>query len=335
MARKKKPPEPENMERWMVSYADFMTLLFATFVVLYALSQTDISSFFKLQDSIRSSFSAGVLEGSDGMFNDGDLMVGSYDADSLLMMEYLSQAYEEQAFQDVKNEIDELKELDKDFEDVSVEVTDNGLVIKFTNSDMMFKPGSAELSSAAFKYLDKIGGMIREKFKVHLMKVEGHTDSEPIHTRMFPSNWELSSARASSVVRYLIKKFEFQPVLFSAVGLAEFRPVADNNTLQGRKLNRRVEITVLRNKHKKVEMGNSEALTQKVLEIEHMKLKNADGTLQKVKFTHLTPPLKKDEIIEDIVPKQEIIIFDDTYEKESKRLEEIQKANRRLFKDSK
>ena len=94
-------------------------------------------------------------------------------------------------------------------------------------------------------------------------------------------------------------------------------------------------LSVLRNKHKKVEMGNSEALTQKVLEIEHMKLKNADGTLQKVKFTHLTPPLKKDEIIEDIVPKQEIIIFDDTYEKESKRLEEIQKANRRLFKDSK
>ena len=158
MARKK-AEEHENMERWMVSYADFMTLLFATFVVLYALSQTDISSFFELQESIRSSFSAGVTEGSDSFFNDSESMVGSYDADSLLMMEYMNQNYEETAFEDLKNEIDELKEKDEDFKNISAEITDNGLVIKFIESEMLFKSGSAHIKPEGYRILKKVGAL--------------------------------------------------------------------------------------------------------------------------------------------------------------------------------
>jgi len=334
MARKK-AEEHENMERWMVSYADFMTLLFATFVVLYALSQTDISSFFELQESIRSSFSTGVTEGSDSFFDDSDSMVGSYDADSLLMMEYLNQKYEETAFEDLKNEIESMKKEDKDLENVEVEINENGLTIKFTESEMLFKSGSAQIKPEGYKILKKVGALVREKFKVHLIRVEGHTDNVPIRTKQFPSNWELSSARASSVVRYYIQTFDFQPVLFSAAGLAEYRPAADNMTEAGRRQNRRVELTILRNKYKKVEMNNAEVHTQRAWEIEHMKLKKSD-VKQKVNFNHLNKPITEDII--DIVPKQQDMIFTNTSstsKKEGADLEEIQRHNRKLFSGGK
>ena len=98
MAKKKKPPEHENLERWLVSYADFMTLLFATFVVLYALSQMDINDFKALEQSIRRSFSSGIIEGSIGIMNQNENLVGDFDSDSMIMMEYMSQKYEQSSF---------------------------------------------------------------------------------------------------------------------------------------------------------------------------------------------------------------------------------------------
>lgn len=256
MARKKKAEEHENLERWLVSYADFITLLFATFVVLYALSQVDINDFTKLEDSIRHAFSQNslmqgqehFLDSSDSLFNETTM------ADSFvptLMFEYMSAKYEDKSFQEIADMINQLKESGQ-LDGVSVQVTERGLLINF-DDQYLFNSGTAELNSNAKIMLDKVGVLIYEKFILHNMRIEGHTDSAPIATAKFPSNWELSSARACSVVRYLIGRFKFMPQLFTAVGYADTRPIADNNTIEGAKKNRRIEIMILKNKYKEAE----------------------------------------------------------------------------------
>ncbi len=334
MARKKPHEEHENLERWLVSYADFMTLIFATFVVLYALSQLDIAGYTKLEESIKRSFNpTGVTDGSEGLMEDNsEKIVGSFDNNSVILMEYLSQKYEQASYEEIKQQLDEMAKSDRDFKNIEAEIDDRGLVIKFNDAAMMFSSGSAQLNPKAIKYLNTVGQMIWDKFKIHLIRIEGHTDSLPMHSSVFPSNWELSSARSSAIVRHFIKKFDFNPVLFSAVGLSDTRPVADNNTEEGRIMNRRVEIIVLRNKHKKTEMGNSEAMNQDIMKIEYLKLQEKQ---HKELNAPRVSPLSNDNLpggaIIDIIPKNDIIILDNTYRKETKRIEETRKAPRKMF----
>ena len=264
MAKKKLPEEHENLERWLVSYGDFITLLFATFVVLYALSQIDITEFGKLEDSIKKAFNApSLLEGSDSMFDGKDSILDASAADSViapLMLEYISQKYEDQSFEDIKDSIDAMKK-NGDLDGVDAQITDKGLLISFKD-DFLFYSASAQLTDKAMKTLDNIGVLIGEKFALHYIRVEGHTDSQPINSFLYPSNWELSSARASSIVRYLIKRFKFMPNIFTAVGYSDTRPIADNKTPENRAKNRRVEILVLKNKFKGLEHPSASILTQ-------------------------------------------------------------------------
>lgn len=254
MAKKKKHEEHENLERWLVSYADFMTLLFATFVVLYALAQTDVNEFTKLQDSIKSAFrSISFLQGEQSILKDSGKNVidssGANDAliDSLFM-EYISPKYEEESFQQIQDDINKLK--NNELKGVTAKIDDRGLVITLNDSNILFAPGSATLSKETMKKLDYIGALIGKKFMLHLIRVEGHTDSEPINSPTFPSNWELSAARACSIVRYMIDKFKFVPDLFTAIGFADTRPIVKNDTPKNKALNRRIEIIVLKNKNK-------------------------------------------------------------------------------------
>jgi len=254
MARKKKHPEHVNLERYLISYADFITLLFATFVVLYALSQVDVSNFKKLEESIKQAFSApSVMQGSEGLTPDSSasILEATSPADSLitpLMLEYMSQKYETQSFNEIQKAIDEMSK-SGEIDGVETEMTDRGLLIRF-NEDLLFKPGSAALSAPAKIKLDKVGASIGKKFILHNMRVEGHTDSKPVTASIYPSNWELSSARSSSIIRYFIGRFSFMPSLFTAVGFADTRPIADNDSAKGQAKNRRVEILILKNQFK-------------------------------------------------------------------------------------
>lgn len=256
MAKKKKAEEHENLERWLVSYADFITLLFATFVVLYALSQVDIADFTKLEDSLKEAFSQhALLQGNESILSSNDsLFDESTMANSFiptLMFEYMNAKYEEKSFQEIAKSIEQLLEQNQ-LDGVSAQLTERGLLLTF-DDQYLFKSGSAELSSSAKVMLDKVGVLICEKFILHNMRVEGHTDDAPIATAKFPSNWELSSSRACAVVRYLIARFKFMPQLFTAIGYAETRPIADNATADGAKRNRRIEIMILKNKYKEAE----------------------------------------------------------------------------------
>lgn len=292
MAKKKPPEEHENLERWLVSYGDFITLLFATFVVLYALSQIDLSDLGKLEDGMKKAFNApSLLEGTDSILTGKESLLDFEIADSAippLMMEYVSQKYEEQSFKDIKESVDEMKK-NGDLQGVDAKITDAGLVISFKD-DFLFYSASATLTDKALKTLDNIGALISEKFALHYIRVEGHTDSQPINSFLYPSNWELSGARSSSIIRYLIQRFKFMPNLFTSVGYGDTRPVIDNATPENRAKNRRVEILVLKNKFKGLEHASASILTQSKQAQDKFQ-KERENILQSV--TQSSPELKR------------------------------------------
>lgn len=259
MAKKKKPPEHENLERWLVSYADFITLLFATFVVLYALAQTDVSELSKIDEALQKAFSKNsILQGDDSILESGQNIMDAMNGNSFiqeLMTEYISQKYETQSFEQIEKSVEQLKK-EGEISGVNAEITDQGLLLTF-DERYLFTSGSAELSAASKKLLDKIGVLIYEKFVMHCIRVEGHTDSIPIASAKYPSNWELSSARACTIVRYLISRFKFNPSLFTAIGYADTRPVnSDRTSLK----NRRVEILILKKKFNSLEKPQIDVL---------------------------------------------------------------------------
>lgn len=305
MARKKPAPEHENLERWLVSYADFITLLFATFVVLYALSQVDIGEFIKLEEAMKNAFAAPtLLDGSQSVLDSKGESVLDAGADSVvspLMLEYISQKYEEQSYKEIQESIKQLTKAGE-LENVEATITNEGLLITFKD-DLLFYSGSAALTNNALKTLDKVGALILQKFAIHYMRIVGHTDSMPITSFLYPSNWELSSARASSIIRYFIDRFKFTPSLFTAVGYADTRPVADNKTNQNRAKNRRVEILVLKNKYKNLENPREELLKkskkeQEAYQLERIKTVERVGRLSEAakKLTAGEPILEEQAI---------------------------------------
>lgn len=255
MARKKKPEEHENLERWLVSYADFMTLLFATFVVLYALSQINVNEFKKVEESLKKAFSVqSILDGGSGVMSSGNSVLDTSAADSMidsLLMEYISPRYEQESYENIKKELDDMVK-SGDLKGVSANIDERGLVITITDKGILFPSGSAQLSDDAKKILETVGKLIVQKFAMHSIKVEGHTDPVPVSGK-YPSNWELSSARASSIVRYLIDKFHILPDLMSAVGYADTRPIDAGKDAASLAKNRRVEIVVQKNQYKNLD----------------------------------------------------------------------------------
>ena len=259
MARKQKHEEHENLERWLVSYADFMTLLFATFVVLYALAQIDMKEFEKLEESIKAAFNNSPIAGGQAMMDGVGINVidhnGVNDNDSVIppLMEYLSLKYEKNSMEEIKKEIE--KALDKgELEGIKAEVTDRGLVITLKDINAFFHSGSAQLTPVAQKTIDTIGALIKKKFNNHIIRVEGHTDNLPVSaSSIYPSNWELSSARSASVARFMIDKYMIKENLFTIVGYGDTKPLESNSTPQGREKNRRVEIVILKNQMAKYE----------------------------------------------------------------------------------
>lgn len=273
MGKKQHAEEHENLERWLVSYADFITLLFATFVVLYALAQVDITSYAALQDSIKKAFAApSVMEGSDSIMpgQSNSLMdngagqgpgAGAAPSESFVppLMEYLSAKYEEKSFKDIQNDIEKLEKTGE-VEGVDVNIDDRGLHINLKDSDLFFRSGEAKLKPNTYKTLNKIADLLNKRFASHLIRVEGHTDNLPIRSSVFPSNWELSSARACSVARYFVENKDFNPNLIAAIGYADNKPLVPNTSEANRRKNRRVEILVLKNLLAKSEPKGSETI---------------------------------------------------------------------------
>lgn len=325
MGKKHKHPEHINLERWLISYADFITLLFATFVVLYALSQVDINSFKALEDSIKQAFSApSLMQGSEGVMQDSsDSILDASQADSMitpLMMEYMSQKYEQQAMDEIEKTINE-KAKYGEIEGVEAFETDKGLTIRF-NDDYLFQAGSAQLTPKAKIKLDKVGAIVAKKFMLHNMRIEGHTDNQILTSSLYPSNWELSSARSSTIIRYLIPRFGFFPSLFSAVGFADTRPITDNKSASGRAKNRRVEILILKNKYKSSESPMNEIMKMSKEDQEKMQAKRLETINRIESISDAARNLSQ----EDKQTKNDAIMLNKVYDKETERISKQTKA---------
>lgn len=248
MAKKKKHEEHENLERWLVSYADFITLLFATFVVLYALSQLDLAKFKLLKISIQDAFSNTLIQGKSGEKDllpaKGDkLLEDSKRGDDVHILPPIAPNLEPKQMEKVKQEME--KSIEKgELKGVDVKMEARGLVVSLMDS-VFFDSGAATIKQGSRKTIDKVAFMIKKNFPTNQISIEGHTDNQPSNSTMYPSNWELSSARASSVVRYLINSFKMPKKNFLAVGYADIKPIALNDTEESRQKNRRVEIVIL------------------------------------------------------------------------------------------
>ena len=227
----KKPEEKEgNKERWLLTYADLITLLMIFFVVMYALSQVDAAKFRALADALGVVFGGGkTLVGESGGTSSVPLPRPSSRAEAMLQEMRVS-AEEELERQGVR-------------EGAEARVQERGLVITLENR-LIFEPAHASISPRAHARLVALGQLLRETEGV--IRVEGHTDNTPIRSAEFPSNWQLSALRAANIAQLLVEEAGLKPSQVSAVGLADSRPVADNGTPQGRARNRRVAIVVPR-----------------------------------------------------------------------------------------
>ncbi len=258
--RKKVEEEHENMERWLVSYADFITLLFAFFVTMYAISRVDEqklgSAVESLQRALGSLIPVQVSQRSAGAFPSGPdqvpirILAGAEPAQEIGQQESSERLAEE-----IQRQLAGLSggggtKNSAPTQQIKFIIEKRGLVIRvpecffFASGDASIKPEVFPVLNALAKSLEKIPNHIR---------IEGHTDSVPINTPLFPSNWELSTTRATTLIRYLLANYRFHPGRISATGYAEFHPIAPNGTAEGRMQNRRVDVVVLNSKEEKTE----------------------------------------------------------------------------------
>jgi chemotaxis protein MotB len=240
--RRREADEHENLDRWMVSFADFITLLFAFFVVMYAISQVNEGKYRVLSDTLSSAFRQ--TPGSSS----GAMVAITPNAPPIVIQQRTpaqakAEEHKRQSKEKMRNMAKELKEaLGPLVQGGQVRVTEGafGITIEI-NASVLFASGEARLDLSAVRALAAVARILAPtEFPV---TVEGHTDNAPIATPQFPSNWELSGARAASVVRLFIDS-GVDARRMTALGFADQRPVADNALPEGRQRNRRVAINI-------------------------------------------------------------------------------------------
>lgn len=244
--RKKQHEKEPNLERWLVSYADFITLLFAVFVTLFAMSIADKKKVEQVKASVQAAFgysqttAAGinVIESSDM----NQIPIESTEGEEMPPPEETDSYAGTNEFNQIKNEIMTQLGQKGAQEQVTLSINERGLVISLKEAGF-FASGSATVQPQALPLLDNIATSITGP--ANAIRIEGHTDNVPVKSVVFPSNWELSTARANTIVHYLIDHHKFPPAKLSVSGYGEYRPIADNSTEAGRKKNRRVDIVML------------------------------------------------------------------------------------------
>ena len=250
MAIHRKHPAHENHERWLVSYADFITLLFAFFVVMFASSQTDKARAHQVSEAVQKALDNGRTVGLPPAV--AKILGGTVDEKGIgnAMMRGPGGA-QRSAKETPPDSILELipslrrlnRELEKEVRDGKLEVKlePRGLVVSLHQS-AFFPSGTDAIDPATYPTISKVADVIRGL--PNPIQIEGHTDSVPIHNARFRSNWDLSSARAISMLQLLSGRFELPESRFSVVGRADTVPVDSNETDEGRQRNRRIDVII-------------------------------------------------------------------------------------------
>jgi chemotaxis protein MotB len=259
--------EVENEERWLLTYADMLTLMFALFMVLFSISSVNISKYESLQQSLKAAFSGSILSGGKAILQSGSENTRAHTpATSAVpsivpltpnipkpsdtsaaqitkaMLAASASQREQQGFKKLQRELNSYAKSHGFGNQVQAVIDQRGLVVRVLTDKLLFDSGSATLQPAGLPLLDEIGRLLNVDQK-HPITVEGNTDNQPIESSQFPSNWELSTDRASTVVRDLIAHGINEQRL-SAAGYADLHPLASNATATGRARNRRVDIVL-------------------------------------------------------------------------------------------
>lgn len=252
MALKREPEKHANHERWLVSYADFITLLFAVFTTLYAMSQTDKKKVEEVMQSLQQSFgmvTAGAPSPRVNILQSKPINIVpaikpemSISPSGKARNGQVRTKAEEKDFRQIKSSIEAYLVKQGAQDKVNLTITRRGLIVSLKEAGF-FDSGQAQIKPSAHELLNTIAEVLTQYNNP--LRVEGHTDNVPISTSQFPSNWELSTARATNVLKYLIKYYDVEPEKVSATGYGEFRPVTDNTTPENRAKNRRVDVVLL------------------------------------------------------------------------------------------
>lgn len=250
MSRRKKHHaehhEEHTDESWLVPYADILTLLLALFIVLFASADANKTKFTAMAQSLNAAFS-----GSPSVFDNNTAIAPEVDSSKPDQGKTETEKEHEQAqmketvqLLEVKKELDKYIQNNNLVGDLNASLTEDGLMIRIKDS-ALFPSGSAELRVDSQRFGTEIAKMLAPL--PQQVVISGHTDSIPINTREFPSNWELSSKRAINFMKFLLSQGNLKPERFSAIGYGEYRPMAPNDTAEGHSKNRRVEVLIMRN----------------------------------------------------------------------------------------
>jgi chemotaxis protein MotB len=253
-------------ERWLLTYADMITLLMALFMVLFSISSVNISKYQVLQHALQKAFIGGVLDGGKGIQQGNPTRItgvqtatpsGSVDSTFNIFTRTLmgtapnsaqqakAAAAEQNTLLEVQRRVENYARKHGFANDISTTIDQRGLVIRLLTNNLVFDSGQATLKPTATPLLSEVSKLIVSMHIQNQISVEGNTDNVPVTGGIFPSNWELSTARADAVLEFLIHH-GVSPQHLAAIGYADENPVAPNATDAGRALNRRVDVVVIR-----------------------------------------------------------------------------------------
>jgi chemotaxis protein MotB len=228
-------------ERWLVSYADFITLMFAFFVVMFSSARVDKGKMSQLTDAIQSGFQelgASAPAKAHSPQSRADALARTPSPKSGLN----DLNHKREDFAAIQKELEKLLSPEIKRNEVALRMEPDGLIISLREIGF-FDSGSAQIKAQAMDAVHRVATFLDARNCS--LRIEGHTDNVPIHTASFASNWELSTARATGLVRLLVENEGFAPERLSAAGYGEFHPIADNSSAAGQQLNRRVDIVVV------------------------------------------------------------------------------------------
>lgn len=237
--RKKQDSGGGGAPDWITTYSDLVTLLLCFFILLFSFSSIDAAKF----RSIMSSFQGGtgILDGSEKL----DFPDVSMDN---------PQATEEEGIDELREDLEEyLDDVDLGA-NMTIRLEERGVVIRFMDN-VFFNSGSAEIRPGSKKVVSAVAKILnKDEFKNKQVKIEGHTDSDPIvYSEKYPSNWELSSSRATNVLRYLLEVEKLDPKRISASAYSHHRPIVNNDTKENKAKNRRVDVVILKEEYEELE----------------------------------------------------------------------------------
>lgn len=240
---------PVGAPAWMATYGDMVTNLLCFFVLLFSMSSISEEKFQQFASSYNSE--ASFFDGGIGILDPSLPTIGLPESVSTIGKNPVTDAKAQEDIESFEKALEEYQEKNNSEFELKYNKTEAGIEINLDDK-ILFDSGQVKLKQEAFEVLNFVYELLQKKeFSDRMVRIEGHTDNVPTLSSVYPTNWELSAIRATNVLRYFVEEKKLSPERFIVAGYGEYKPIATNDTVEGRKLNRRVNIVLLSNKDNK------------------------------------------------------------------------------------